>query len=287
MADDRLREPASAVQKATELLRQRLERVLKDASGVYSFDLRQRDGTSFDAKQATFGLEARLRFVSSRGEAFTLERDLGGPALLVPILSKDMMHERYWLSVSMVWDPPLGGKRDRKLIYRSSQVSIYQARYAETEYLQLVRAEWTGKRLTGKDDCEFDSESAGHPHWHVDAVSVVRGHLQKEREAQTEHQRIRDRLMREAATEREYIDFDELLKATEPSERRSPLDELDDTLSSLHLAQCAGWHACAWDGSASTTSAHAHNPRAIDQVTDWILSTVTYLKHEIEKATGY
>jgi hypothetical protein len=228
-----------------------------------------------------------LRFVSSRGEAFTLDRDIGGPALLVPMLGRDMSHKRYWLSVSLLWDPTAERRRERMLIYRSSQVTVYQARYAETEALQLVRAEWTGKRLTAKEECEFDSEGAGHPHWHVDAVSVVREHLKKEREAQIEHQRIRDTLMREAAAEREYIDFDELLQATSPSERRSPLDELDDTLSSLHLAQCAAWYRCAWDGLPNTISAHAHNPNTVDEVVDWILSTVTYLKHEIEKATRY
>ena len=122
------------------VLGRRLANILGRAAKSYSFDLRQVDGTSFDGRQASFGLHARLRFVGPRGELLRLERDRGGEALLVPLIAGDLERIRHWLSVSMHWDPVPSRSRTPELIYRSAQVSVYDARFQGVDTLQLVRA---------------------------------------------------------------------------------------------------------------------------------------------------
>jgi hypothetical protein len=288
MSDDRLRLLAGAVAVATHNLGRTLANILGRAAKACAFDLRQVDGTSFDGKQAAFGLHARFRFVGPHGELFRLERARGGEALLVPLIAGDLEHNRHWLSVSMHWDPVPSKSRTPQLIYRSAQIAVYEAHFQSVDALQLVRAEWAGKRLAEEQGAtEFDSGAAGHPHWHIDAVSGIKERLREQREEQRASERFREEFMRDAAEQRQYVDFDELLNTTRPAENAPPDYDFGDTLSSLHLAQCAPWHHQPWDGSVGVATPQAHNPSTFEEMASWVSSTVRYLRHEFEKAVGH
>jgi hypothetical protein len=288
MNDDRLRVSAEAVKARTNHLRTQLADILGRAERHFSFDLRQVDGTSFDGRSASYGLNARLYFVGPGGEVFKRARERGGEAILVPLVEGDLLQIRSWLSVSMLWGPGPQVSGRRQIIYRSAQVAVYQATFQDVEALQLVRAEWVGKRLAGEaGPTEFDSGAAGHPHWHVDAISEIRERLRRQREEQRELDRLREEFMRQEAADRQYVDFDDLVEAARPASNAAPeYDDLDATLSSLHLAQCAPWHREPWDGGVGGSSPHAHNPGAFEELANWIRSTVAYLRHEFEKAVG-
>ena len=98
-------------------------------------------------------------------------------------------------------------------------------------------------------------------------------------------QRFREQFMRDEAAQRQYVDFDELLSTTRSADNE-PQHEFDDTLSSLHLAQCAPWHSQPWDGSVGVVTPQAHNPATFDELASWVSSNVRYLRHEFEKAVG-
>ena len=273
----------------TNNLSRKLATILGRSAGHFRFDLRQVDGTSFDGKKAVHGLNARLYFVGARGEVFRLARRRGDEAILVPLVDGDLDHVRHWLSVSMLWGPVPSGSGTRQIVYESAQVAAYHAAFQDVEALQLIRAEWVGKRPAGEGDAtEFDSGAAGHPHWHVDAVSEIRERLRRQSQEQRERERFRDKFIREEAAGRRYVDFEELLEAAGPAENGAPpeYEQLDETLSSLHLAQCAPWHREPWDGPVGVASPQAHNPGDFDQLANWICSTAAYLRHEFDKAIG-
>lgn len=275
--DPRLRCTLGEIGSSRATLQQLIE-ILPGASSGYSFDLLQLDGTAFDKRLTTGGVELRLRYQNTRGQVPMADREMGGETAVSPLFNRVLEEENYWISVSIKWDAD--NDRRKPYLFRTAGLTLFQGAFSQRPKMQLLRAEWAGLRQSGEDDYVYEAHGAGHPHWQIDAPRALRDWIRFRREQEA----ARRTLYEGPAVIQEVAGLDELLAATTLSVAEN--EDPDISWCSMHLALNAPWHAQPWKREPVGSLPHAHHPSGFNQIADWATWTVSYVQQEIGRAVG-
>jgi hypothetical protein len=242
--------------------------------------LPRENGTAYIEKESSSSPTAALR---CRNYADEIAERYGGRTVpVVPLLS-DQTDEQpwFWLGWYEQWGVPSRGRVRKRLQFGSSAVTVYVG-LRGSEKRQLLRAEWAGPTEESDDRFVFQSDGAGHPHWHVDGIrgyleDVLRSwdRLVDERKAARDLARDRVRDFGDEQAEEDIANLFEIPAISLPTAN-------DLAWTEIHLAACARWAERPWPGPSGPHDMHASNPENCEQVRDWLLSCVRYLQAEIE-----
>ena len=162
-----------------------------------------------------------------------------------------------WIAVSGQWDPLKVRSRRHKRTFRfiSLSLAIYFGSEDNVKKLLMFRAEWTGSQPADDGGYTFNPPTAGHPHWHYDALSSL------------------------------------VSSTGEFSDRNAPIAPLHDArlfdtyhsdalnrifktrIDRIHFASGAAW----W----KSESAHVHTPTHRGELESWAQGCATYIKNEL------
>lgn len=162
-----------------------------------------------------------------------------------------------WLAVLAQWDPLVtqSKRRQRRFRFVSLALSIYFGHQDDENKLLMFRAEWTGTRPAGDGTNTFRPPTAGHPHWHFDAVSSL---VAKNREG------------RNGSVSIPAVQNTELFDTYETDAIN---DFLKPSIDRIHFASGATW----W----KSESAHAHTPENPSELESWADGCATYMRDEL------
>ncbi len=162
-----------------------------------------------------------------------------------------------WLAVLAQWDALAtpSKRRQRRFLFVSLALSVYFGPQDDDNKLLMFRAEWTGARPAGDGTNTFRPPTAGHPHWHFDAVSSL---VAKAREG------------RNGSVPIPEVQNAELFDTYETD---SINDFLKPGIDRIHFASGATW----W----KSDSAHAHTPENPSELESWADGCATYMRDEL------
>ena len=162
-----------------------------------------------------------------------------------------------WLAVSAQWEALAtpSRRRQRRFRFVSLGLSVYFGPQDDENKLLMFRAEWAGTRPAGDGTHTFRPPTAGHPHWHFDAVSSL---VAKTREGRNGSGPI------SAVQNAELFDT---------YETDSIKQFLKPSIDRIHFASGATW----W----RSESAHAHTPENPSELESWADGCATYMKDEL------
>jgi hypothetical protein len=97
-------------------------------------------------------------------------RNRGNPIPVVPlqVLGRDW---EVWLGYREVWTLL---DRVEKFVFSSADLTVFFAVGQSEDFQQILRAEWVGPSKDLDDCWSFKPNNAGHPHWQIDAIEVVK-----------------------------------------------------------------------------------------------------------------
>ena len=184
--------------------------------------------------------------------------------------------KRWWLAWGERW---MLGKRN-KLEFDASNLAVFWDD-PTGERTQMFRAEWSGVKRTASS-AEFTGGNAGHPHWQFDALRIHCRQL-SDRIAAWRAQRSLTSAESATMAGAEVQDFapeDERLVEAELEFGIWSGRELD--WCGIHFASNAAWSQAPWNGGSPATG-HAHAPKDVVQLRNWLTSTVRYIAYEVGK----
>jgi len=188
---------------------------------------------------ASFRGEAVRRAIRHQGAPMPVVpfRDIGGIWIV-------------WLGYREVWVPSTHVSR---FTFSSSDLTIFFSMAHGEAFQQILRAEWAGP-VRDNDGWSFRPSNAGHPHWQIDAIQVLR--------EDAEHQAARELL--QEATPKEFGGI-ETVPLPEP-----PWYDI----ARMHLASAMR----PWiDGLI------AHGPPGLASIRAWVVNTVSLLDTELAR----
>jgi hypothetical protein len=176
-------------------------------------------------------------------------RHRGGSVPVVPL--RDLAHNwEVWLGYREVW-MMLGGRN--RFIFSSSDITVFFVVANSEAFQQILRAEWMGP-AKDSEGWYFRPSDAGHPHWQVDVIDVLRADANLE----AAHQLLMD------AEPREFGNPD-LARLADP-----PWYEI----GRMHFASAMR----PW-----VDSLIAHGPSNLAAVRAWVVNTIGTLNIELAR----
>ena len=170
-----------------------------------------------------------------------------------------------WLGYHEEWEGEGSDHGTLKYSFRSVGLSIHFGFRNNVFKPQMFRAEWAGWARWGRREYSFQGGSAGHPHWHFDALDSVL----EEKSSQRAAELIR-RL--KANGESEIREF---------TPKLSDLDVRDfigaQKVSRIHFASAAAWWKSPPHGE------HVHGPATLADIESWVRRSLDYIKGELER----
>jgi hypothetical protein len=177
----------------------------------------------------------------------------GNPMPVVPL--RVIGHDwEVWLGYREVWNSLTGVER---FAFSSADLTIFFAIAQSEVFQQILRAEWMGLSKDN-DGWSFKPSDAGHPHWQIDAIEV----LKEDRELEAARE-----LLRETAEEAAPREFGE------PEPGSAPIPPWYE-MARMHLA--SGMRP--WDDNRI-----AHGPADLAAVRAWVVDTVALLNVELAR----
>lgn len=195
-----------------------------------------------------------------------VSRNRGADADVAPLLQLDS--ELWaWLGFREEWPDDTSSKGKRKLLFRSSNLTVHFGLRNIRHKPQMFRAEWAGWGPWNGPQNGFQASNAAHPHWQFDALDS----LQTD-EAETEANTFLDVLRAEAAEAGpedfipHSVDADEISGIVGSQE-----------LSRVHFPSAAAW----W--KAPPHNDHAHVPASTKDIQVWIERSLEYTLEELRR----
>lgn len=259
-----LRVPESQIGRHWGTLQGRLGRMLPKAGGEYWFRRSLTNGISVDLLCSNLINERALR-------------ERGSEVPVVPLLPPERSQSiRYWMSLHQSWSEP-AARRQRSFLYRTTGITIFYGKESDTDKIQLFRAEWPGLRQLNDESVVFEAPGAGHPHWQFDAYQQ---HLRERRKEQQRRDELEAYLKEERPEAENFTDT--VYVSTAPDEE-SELATHMQRLTRVHFASSTRWADTPWDGRVADLQAHAHAPANLDQILNWVTSTILYIRQEVSR----
>ena len=162
-----------------------------------------------------------------------------------------------WVGVSGQWDllEEHSKRRKRKFRFVSLALSIYFGTRDDVNKVLMFRAEWSGSKPAPGGGYTFAPPTAGHPHWHFDALSSL-----------VSNARTAPDVSLPVAPVQSTELFD--------SRRSSSIDPfLKPSIDRIHFASGAAW----W----KSDSAHLYTPANRQELESWAQGCATYMKNEL------
>jgi len=132
-------------------------------------------------------------------------------------------------------------------------------------------------RQLNDESVVFEAPGAGHPHWRFDAYQQ---HLRERREEQQRRDEL-EAYLKEEHPEAENFTGTVFVRAT--SDEESELATHVQRLTRVHFASSTRWADNPWNGQVEDLQAHAHAPASLDQILNWVTSTIVYLRQEVSR----
>lgn len=247
------------IEKHLGLLRNRLNKILPQlGQGYYWAGELIEGGVDLECK----------RYPSER-----VLRERGGKVPVVPLSNDHNQTVLYWMSLRQSWVESANPRRNR-LVYHTTGMTVFFGEERTDEKTQLFRAEWPGLRERVDGSVEFEAPGAGHPHWQFDAYQH---HLRERREEKQRREEL-DNLLREGQPELE--DFGDLIAPDTPTDKESELVAHMQRLTKIHFASSTRWAENRWNDEVSNVESHAQSPANLEEVFNWIVSTISYIRQE-------
>ena len=162
-----------------------------------------------------------------------------------------------WIAVSGQWDPlkVRSRRHKRKFRFISLSLSIYFGAEGNVKKLLMFRAEWAGSQPADDGGYTFQPPTAGHPHWHYDALSSLVSNTREFRDRNASIAPPQD------AGLFDTYDIDSLNRI------------FKTRIDRIHFASGAAW----W----KSESAHFHTPTHRGELESWAQGCATYMKNEL------
>ena len=162
-----------------------------------------------------------------------------------------------WMGVSGQWEALEARSRRamRKFRFASLALSVYFGPQDDENKLLMFRAEWSGSKPAGDGTFTFAPATAGHPHWHFDALASV------------------------GTKTREVIDGRRSIVEVQNAElfETYEIDPIKDLLKPgidrIHFASGTAW----WKSG----TAHLHTPANRGELEAWAHGCAKYIKNEL------
>ena len=162
-----------------------------------------------------------------------------------------------WMGVSGQWEvlEARSKRAKRKFRFASLALSVYFGPQDDENKLLMFRAEWSGSKPAGDGTFTFAPATAGHPHWHFDALTSV------------------------GAETREIIDGRRSIVEVQNAElfETYEIDPIKDLLKPgidrIHFASGTAW----W----KSETAHLHTPANRGELEAWAHGCAKYIKNEL------
>lgn len=259
-----LRIPESQIGRHWGTLQTRLSRILPKAGGEYRFRQSLINGISADLLCSNHNNEKALR-------------ERGGEIPVVPLLPPERSRAiRYWASLHQSWSEP-ATRREKSFLYHTTGITVFYGKENDRDKIQLFRAEWPGLRQLRDGSVEFEAPGAGHPHWQFDAYQH---HLRERRKEQQRRDELEAYLKEEQPEAENFTDT--VFVRSSPDEESELATHLQ-RLTRVHFASSTRWADNPWDGQVADLQAHAHAPTSLDQILNWITSTILYIRQEASR----
>ncbi len=244
-----------------QLLQDEINQLLPAQHGPYRVELAPSDGL--------------LAQIISKDRGLVADRHRGGRSPVCPLFDAPSDDSTFWIGWREYW-APTGRATSSRLAFGFSSLTVWHGKPYQPGKLQLFRHEWAGAVDLGTGRVEFPGVTAGHPHWQFDVVESTRS-LQR---ASVEKQREILLLALSEPDEEDVSTVEELLE--EVSLQAAP-PSLIGRFPRVHFASCARWAEKVWNGDSDSTDAHARNPNNLQEVRNWIVSTIHYVTSECER----
>jgi hypothetical protein len=203
-------------------------------------------------------------------------RERGGDVPVVPLLVTQNRTIRYWISIHQSWSEPEDRRRET-FLYHTTGMTVFFGKEGAKEKIQLFRAEWPGLRKRHDGLVEFEAPGAGHPHWQFDAYQQ---HLRERRDEEQRRAELEDFLKQEHPEAENFSDtVIENLSSEEEAERIAHTKRL----TKIHFASSTRWAETPWDGTVSSLHSHAQAPASLNEIINWVTSTISYVQQEASR----
>ena len=194
------------------------------------------------------------------GDAFAVSMEVGGQLVL------RLAYDERWANT---------GPR-KQLRFESSNfqfvVPSADAGVDVPNVLQF-RLEWSGRQKQNSGEFQFPGVGSAHPHWHIDVSELGRDDAEKnEIEIQLP-----------SSTPSESID---LVQATKPDQTALAPTGSQHWFRRLHLPARAMWHETPCLMPDEVVS-QQHQPASVEEIDNWVISSVRYVCHEFSIYSGH
>ena len=176
---------------------------------------------------------------------------------LVGLMRQSIRMDRSLCASGMHWKA-LSRRRQKKVSFCFvGTVCLFRPSRRPENKLLMFRAEWSGTRSAGDGIvCTFRPPTAGHPHWHFDALSSLVAKTGERQETEV----FRSPQCRAPNCSRHM--------------RPNPINQvLKPNIDRIHFASGATW----W----KSASAHIHAPKNPTELEAWASGCAMYIKDEL------
>lgn len=219
------------------------------------------------------GIDGNLRCGNYMHEKALRER--GADVPIVPLSIARTREIRYWISLYQSWREPRSSRK-KSFLYHTTGITVFCGKEYE-EKIQLFRAEWPGLREMRDGSVEFEASGAGHPHWQFDAYQH---HLHERQQEQYRHDALIDLLDEK---EPEAKNFTDEVFTGPSSDKEYELTTHMQQLTRVHFASSTRWTENLWSGELSDVNLHAQAPASLNELINWIVSTISYIQQETSR----